>query len=182
MSDEADNKIHEQLSSWMDNELLGDEARFLQRRLDNNQALRIKWERYHLIGDAIRDSLPAQTSLSLADRVQVALAHEAAAQAPTRRRRPVLGFGMAASLAVMAGAVLWTRSQTADMDVQGPANTAMTMTAAAPAAQAMQVETDNQLEAMLANHSELLARSGGAGMVPYVRMADYNGSKDVANK
>jgi sigma-E factor negative regulatory protein RseA len=181
MSDEADNKIHEQLSSWMDNELLGNEARFLQRRLDNNEALRMKWERYHLIGDAIRDSLPAQTSLSLADRVQVALAHEVAVQAPAKRRRPVLGFGMAASLAVMAGSVLWTRTQTGEMDVQSPAGTAMTMTAA-PTTHTLPVETDNQLEAMLANHSELLARSGGAGMVPYVRMADYNGSKDAANK
>lgn len=182
MSDEADNKIHEQLSSWMDNELLRDEARFLQRRLDNNQALRMKWERYHLIGDAIRDSLPAQTSLSLADRVQVALAHEAAVQAPVKRRRPVLGFGMAASLAVMAGSVLWTRMQATDMDVQNPTGTAMAMTAAAPAEHAVPVETNDQLEAMLANHGELLARSGGAGMIPYIRMADYNGSKDAANK
>ncbi len=178
MSDEVENEIREQLSCWMDEELLRDQARFLQRRLDNDPSLRDTWARYHLIGDALRDALPPHISLSLAERVQAAIADEAAGTMPVaRRRRPVLGFGMAASLAVMAGSVLWTRLQAPEMDAQSAEQA--TLLAVAPAASSA---SDPQLEAMLANHSELLARNGGAGMVPYVRMADYSGSRDTANK
>jgi hypothetical protein len=63
---------------------------------------------------------------------------------------------MAASLAVMAGSVLWTRLQAPELDAQSAEQA--TLLAAAPAAPS---PADPQLEALLANHSELLARNGG---------------------
>ena len=49
-----DENIREQLSAWMDGELPADEARFLERRLANEPALRAHWQRLQLASSCIK--------------------------------------------------------------------------------------------------------------------------------
>ena len=51
---EIDDRLKEQLSAWLDGELPADEARFLQRRLDNDPALRAQFERWQLAAACLR--------------------------------------------------------------------------------------------------------------------------------
>ncbi|GAB2505339.1 sigma-E factor negative regulatory protein [Arenimonas alkanexedens] len=51
---EIDTRLKEQLSAWLDGELPADEARFLQRRLDNDPALRGQFERWQLASACLR--------------------------------------------------------------------------------------------------------------------------------
>ena len=44
----SDDDLLEQLSAWTDGELPADQARFLQRRLDADPALRARWERWQI--------------------------------------------------------------------------------------------------------------------------------------
>jgi hypothetical protein len=92
----------EQLSAWMDGELSPEEARFLERRLQHDAALRAKWERMQLASSCLRghDLRPMP---ELAERVAVALEGP---EAPARRARPWFGWAIAASLAVLAIALV----------------------------------------------------------------------------
>lgn len=46
--------MNEKLSAWMDGELEGEDAHHLPSQLRRDVDLRGKWDRYHLIGDALR--------------------------------------------------------------------------------------------------------------------------------
>ena len=49
-----DVELLEQLSAWTDGELPADQARFLQRRLDADPALRARWERWQIASACLR--------------------------------------------------------------------------------------------------------------------------------
>jgi len=84
----------EQLCAWMDGELSPDQARFLQRRLDNDPELRAQWERWQLASACLRGQSVRLMPPSLADGVAAAVA-----QAPRRRSRwPWLASAAAAVL------------------------------------------------------------------------------------
>lgn len=96
-----DRELLEQLCAWMDGELPAEEARFLQRRLEHDPALRAQWERWQLASACLRGQ-PVRTMPSdLCNRVAAAVAAE-----PARGRRwPWL----AAVAAAMLVAVLLPR-------------------------------------------------------------------------
>lgn len=112
----------DKLSMLIDNELdKWDESGVLESMKDDDE-LRYRWTSYHLIGDAMRSSLPGHLDTGLADRVAATLAHEpvflrpAAATAderhedsasiPPRRQSPrtntSIGFALAASMSAVA--------------------------------------------------------------------------------
>ena len=94
-----DENIREQLSAWMDGELPADEARFLERRLANEPALRAHWQRLQLASSCMKGHALRPMPASLAERVSLAIAGpDAAATA----RRPWLGWAVAASVAILA--------------------------------------------------------------------------------
>lgn len=97
---ELDETTCEQLSAWMDGALSPEEARFLERRLQHDAALRAKWERLQLASNCLRghDALPMP---GVADRVAAALA-----DTPAASRRPLLGWAVAASIAALAIAMV----------------------------------------------------------------------------
>jgi negative regulator of sigma E activity len=94
---ELDETTCEQLSAWMDGALSAGEARFLERRLAHDPALRAKWERMQLASSCLRGH-EVRPMPGLAERVAAGLD---AAPAPAMRR-PLLGWAIAASLAVFA--------------------------------------------------------------------------------
>jgi hypothetical protein len=93
---DLDEKTCEQLSAWMDGALPADEARFLERRLEHDPALRAKWERLQLASSTLRGHalrpMPATLPLRIAEGI--------AAQAPARGGRAWIGWAVAASVAV----------------------------------------------------------------------------------
>ena len=101
MSDE----IREHISAMMDDELETG-SRFVVHAITDNPEHRSLWQRYHLIGDAMRGMLPGHIDLSLADRISSAIAREPALGAPKSQvtptlRKPAVGFAIAASVAVI---------------------------------------------------------------------------------
>lgn len=81
-----DPQLLEQLSAWMDGELPADEARFLQRRLRNDVALREQWERWQLASACLQSTPVRVMDAGLAGRVAAGIA-QAANDSPAARPR-----------------------------------------------------------------------------------------------
>ncbi len=89
-----DKTLQEQLCAWMDGELPADEARFLQRRLENDPELRAQWERWQLASACLRGQPVRTMPADLCDRVAAAVA----AQPARSRHWPWLAAAAAAML------------------------------------------------------------------------------------
>ncbi len=98
-----DPQLLEQLSAWMDGELPADEARFLQRRLHNDKALREQWERWQIASACLRGQPVARMDADLPGRITAGIAQ--AANDP-QARRPKLAWLASAAALVLAVALL----------------------------------------------------------------------------
>lgn len=114
-------QIQDQISAFTDDELSAEECAFLVRRLERDAGSRDRALRYSIIGAALRGELPNPDPDVLRRRVQAALdgvdANEQAAETPPRAKRffrPAIGFGIAASVAVAALALLTVRNSPID--------------------------------------------------------------------
>ena len=94
------------LSAMVDSELPTQGCGKLLRELDRDIVLRREWERFHLIGEAMRRQLPNVQEGVLITRTQAALRDEPVMlRSPTRLAkslRPAAGLALAASVAVVA--------------------------------------------------------------------------------
>ncbi len=97
----------EQLSSLVDGEF--DEAMDVEQHLDHlieDREARHRWERYHLIGDALKRNLPPIIDNQLASRVMAELENEPTVLAPSRTKlflgKQMAGLAVAASVATVA--------------------------------------------------------------------------------
>lgn len=114
----------ESVSTLMDGELNVDDASRQIARLKSDEALRERWDTYHLIGDAIRGSAAGRPGF--AARVSERLAQEPTVLAPpTAMRAPVLKrkiqnylLPIAASIAAVA-VVAWTSTATIKTEPPG---------------------------------------------------------------
>lgn len=176
---QADSVAGEALSAWVDDELGEEERAFLYRRVCHDDALRDKWARYHLIGDALRGVAMIPVGDDFANVVIEAIDDEApAVAAKSRRRAGVVVGSVAAALAVLAVSGVFmtqgdmaptTAGTVAVADVSSePGNNNASLRQAHAA-------LERRLDAYLADHNALLARSGRSGMMPFVQMADYRG-------
>jgi sigma-E factor negative regulatory protein RseA len=100
-------KLREQISALCDHELPEGEHELLLRRFTVEKSLRLHWERYHLIGSAMRKELPPVDTRGLADRVMAVLANEPLPQAQPEKfmdklLRGAAGVAVAASVALVA--------------------------------------------------------------------------------
>ena len=100
-------KLREQISALCDHELPEGEHELLLRRFTVEKSLRLHWERYHLIGAAMRKELPEVDTRGLADRVMAVLANEPQPQPQPEKfmdklLRGAAGVAVAASVAVVA--------------------------------------------------------------------------------
>lgn len=96
----------ESLSAFIDGELNGDPTPVIDG-LMRDEEMRRKWMRYHLIADAMHQSLPECLDSRFGSRVAAALRTEPTVLSPTRRRlpaylKPAAGLAIAASVAAMA--------------------------------------------------------------------------------
>jgi sigma-E factor negative regulatory protein RseA len=184
-------QVNEDLSAWLDDEPPNIEPDILLRRLQNDAELRGRYERYHLIGDALRHDLPAVRDNTLAARISAGLRDEAphrgAAHGAGRGgwQRALGGLAIAASVAVVAvlGVQSLTRepvgapgsAQLADATPPADAPQAPLEYARAPAVRwdLEQPEVESTLNDYLLSHNGRSATTGVQGMMPYGRIVGY---------
>jgi negative regulator of sigma E activity len=102
-------QINDQISAFIDNELSADESALLVRRFERDSEARARALRYTLIGSSLRGELLEPHPSVLRQRVAAALSGNVA-PIPSRPResvldrwsRPLLGVGIAATVAVVA--------------------------------------------------------------------------------
>ncbi len=115
-------RLGEQLSALIDDELARDERAFLLRRLEREPEARARLARYYLMRDALQRTLPPQLDTALVERVHQQLAeeppHERRWTGRSERRWPVLGSALAATVAAVT--VLWWQSQPGDPPERAP--------------------------------------------------------------
>lgn len=131
---------YEQLSCLMD----GDTSVSVDATLKSveaDPALRAAWQRYHLIGDSLREQLPAQIDPGFSARVASLIQHEPAILAPQRSGRrmqqflkPAAGMAIAASVAIVALVSLQS-IETTSQDLTAEPSVAATAPVQQPATQ-----------------------------------------------
>ena len=109
--------IEERISALIDGEAGAFEARRLTRELTSNEALKAKWSRYHLIGDALRGELPERIPNDFSRQVLARIHDEmpgydsSTEPSGSRWLKPLAGVAIAASVAAIS--VLMLKSLTA---------------------------------------------------------------------
>jgi len=76
IDDKFQQHYRQQMSALMDGELAPDQARFLMRRMGEDQALNATWERWQLCGEVLRGRAPTPAPHGFAERVAAAVAEQ----------------------------------------------------------------------------------------------------------
>lgn len=194
------NEQHEQISAYIDNELSGDEQRFLVRHLASNEQARSDLIRFYETQAALHRERVDGASL-VADRVQAALAAEAAHSAVDQPKaglrlspifQPLAGLAIAASVA-LALVAIWPVANvipsapsvpSASSVATAPAASMLSPTlppspvgsqsAASPLRALANEETRQQLSPYLINHSEYSAIGQLGGTLQFARIVGYD--------
>ena len=103
-------QIREQISAFVDDELRADQVGLLVRRMERDEGLRTTFGQYVLVGETLRAPGGTIASPGFAARVMAAIDEQAeqipdpTERQPQRRSwaRPLLGAGLAASIAMLA--------------------------------------------------------------------------------
>jgi sigma-E factor negative regulatory protein RseA len=101
-------QINDQISAFIDNELGADESAMLVRRFEREPEARARAMRYTLIGAALRGELLEPHPSVLRQRLSAALSGAVPSQARRQQSwaasaaRPLVGFGIAAAVALVA--------------------------------------------------------------------------------
>lgn len=169
-------KLHEQLSALVDDELAPAEHAMLVRQLAQDPALLERLARYQLISDGLQNHLPGHVDAGFHRRVHAALQDEPVPQSGAghlaRLFKPLAGVAVAASVAVVA--VLSLQSIREEDPAAVPAVAGIPATGDyIRAARAPQPAPDTLapgLDGYLVNHNEYAVNRGMQGMLPYVRL------------
>ena len=194
----------EKLSAMVDDEVYAEELSATLASLSNDEALRQRWSRYHLIGDAIRGETTIPEAISIADRVREQLVDEPALFSPaaSRANKPtwrsqwvqyVAGAAVAASVTMMAVLVapnFITPEQSGSVTVAKVAPSTPTPSLEVPiehyyteksyVAQSGtrwnlgKPEVEAKLNGFLVNHKEYASMSSMQGMLPYATVVSYD--------
>ena len=178
-------KVNEQLSAFADGELPDQEHELLIRQLTRDPDLLDKWGRYHLIRDAMQNHLPAHVDSGLSERISAAMAGEpehlqGAETSPVRQwARPLAGFAVAASVAMMAVLGLQNISQPGispvlpELASVKPQTTPLLRASTNGLRWNVQPAIASRLNGYLVNHNESVSSTQLQGMLHYARIAGY---------
>ena len=183
----------EQISALVDDEFDSHPDIVLQHLASTDEHRQV-WMRYHLISDCLRGNLPDYIDTGIASRISKAIAAEPSILAPAQLNRfikPVMGFAIAASVAVVAilGIQQTNNSPTLSLPAQPLAIQSVTenqrlasnLNIADPESeqQVRQIpvtsheDAGSRLNRYLVNYNEYRANAGMQGMLPYVRIVSY---------
>jgi sigma-E factor negative regulatory protein RseA len=174
-------KIHEQLSALVDDELAEPEQALLAGRIARDADLHQRLLRYQLISDALRNQLPERIDPAFSSRVQAAVRNEALVPPAAGAGRlaamlkPVAGLAVAASVATVAVFSLQTvredePSVAAVASAPAPADYIRSRDTATPDSRP---QVEKNLDIYLVNHNEYAVNRGMQGMLPYVRIVSH---------
>jgi sigma-E factor negative regulatory protein RseA len=179
MSNHAD----EVISAFVDDETSGFEARLSVKEMLQSDEHRARWERYHVIRDALRGNLPATIDTDFANKVMVRIEAEPTATARGgaglrhHLLRPVGGLALAAVVAVVS--VLALRSMRGPELIPSPQAIAQTEArgeagrvseAQKPISPLNTPAVRAQMNSYLVNHAKYSTRGG---VMPYARVVGY---------
>ena len=187
MNAPIDPVLFEELSSLIDAELPSDRRRFMLRRLSADAGLGHAWERYHLIGDCLRQRITAPADAGLRERIAVEIARQPtsikAINRPGRVRDWVSGAAVAASLALSLSLVLIRPD--VDPDAADPvarsARSARSAGADSLAPSAASI-SEAEFEAYLIRHNNALRESGLEGFAPFVDLVTSAGTDSAIER
>lgn len=183
-------KIHEQVSALLDNELSPREASEALGRLQECDDLQAQWNRFHLIGDVMRGEASQVNASETAMRVRQSLQSEPAIIAAPKMKallqqgplwmRTLAGAGLAASVAALAVLTAPYLLDSTPGDTTHIAST--TSGISAPYAQRTgtrwknlkEPEVESKLNGYLVEHSEYASPSGINGVIPYATFVGYD--------
>ncbi|MGA9852341.1 MAG: sigma-E factor negative regulatory protein [Gammaproteobacteria bacterium] len=185
-------KLREQISALADDELPEGEHELLTHRFAAEKHLSICWERYHLIGEAMRKALPQMDTRGFADRIMAVLNQE-----PAEQKRRLSGYfgraaaGVAVTVCVAVVALIGLRhDSTRSNSALGPSEIVppAAMLQARPVAYGMvsnatwngnSPDVQAALSNYVINHSEISAALGQQGMLPYFYITSYTAHGQV---
>lgn len=186
---EMNESQRQQLSALADGELDTAAMSPLLTALERHPEMQATWERYHLIGHLLRSETADPECRDIAARVRARLAAEPAVLAPHRSRPrrpgsfrvprvPLVGFGLAAGLVLLAILILPRWLAPPRETAGGPT----TLAALAPppglatAAKRWHLEQpglERKLDRFLINHQARSPASGIKGFFPYATVVGY---------
>lgn len=173
--------MKEKISAFLDGEADDLERERVLRAMDNDPELNATWERYHLLGTAIRHELEVMASPGLAQRIHAQIREEI----PVRpgigvllRSRTMLKLGAGAAIAATVAAVALLNLQpilkpSPALVAKSPLSTQGTKLADSRQARPEQL---NALNPYLMQHGEFTPAAGMNGMLSYVRVVGRNNS------
>lgn len=177
----------EKLSAIMDGESDVDDK--LIHVIDTDEELRARWQRYHLIRDAMTNHLPEQGTLDISASVAEVLKDEPTVLSHMRKRlsrkimKQAAGLAVAASVATVAVMSVQT-SQLAKNDkttsivrIEQPRIDNSAISQARLRNQAIQ----SKLSGYLVNHNEYSVTARMQGMLPYMRIVGDAGNQRNRN-
>lgn len=158
----------------------------------DDKELRECWQRYHLIGEVIRNNLPPTLNFDISSRVSEALAKEPTVLAPQRRSstnrnkffKNAAGFAIAASVATIA--VFAVNVERSAMMAQGQ-HSGTVQVVAQTSTQPVKVtskQTDEKVASKInnfvVNHSANTLNASMPGVLPYARIVGSNAGQTPA--
>jgi sigma-E factor negative regulatory protein RseA len=182
-----------EISALIDDELTQADLRQEIDRLISDPAGRDLWNRYHLIGDAMRRETGPVVDTGLAEAISRKLEQEPVVLAPGAIKpgrvkwfKPVAGFAVAASVAAMA-VTLGPGLMTSEQTINSPQAVAKQQPKTTPfyyvAEDGTRWETlrkpkvESRLNSYLVNHQEYAPASNMKGIMPYATFVSYDGGK-----
>jgi sigma-E factor negative regulatory protein RseA len=176
-------KLYEQISALVDNELGEPEQALLVRRFASDDELYRCLLRYQLISDALQNHLPERIDPAFSRRLQSAVRKESApgnSAVPgdggiVGLLRPVAGLAVAASVAIVAVVSLQSvRQEPAALPAVASAPSSGDYIRAPEGHQpALQPPAEKQLDIYLVNHNEYAVNRRMQGMLPYMRIVGH---------
>jgi len=183
--------VASQLSAMVDEELADAEIALALRRLIRDDDWRGRWERYHLVSDALQGHVPAALDTRFAAHIRQAIADEPLTSV-TRPLpswyKPVTGFALAASVVLVAlfGLKLnqsnVTFTPTASLAAHTPsppppASLPTPMASPTQLSDGVRKPAAARLNSYLVNHNGYASRNSVNSMLPYVRMVGYQANR-----
>jgi sigma-E factor negative regulatory protein RseA len=176
-------KTGEQLSALVDGECELSEQEWMLKRLTRDADLKVRWQRYHMVSDAMKNNLPTAINTGFADRIRQVIDNDipplrtSISTIPPRFSwyKPVTGFALAASVAAVSVVGL----QLVEQDDTVEANEQSQLAAATVGEEppAFGNPRTSRLNSYLVNHNEYASRNSVQGVLPYVRIVGYDSTR-----
>ncbi len=178
----------ERISAMMDGELEGRDREIAIKDIEIDPDTKGSWQRYHMIGDTMRNTLPASVKPDLASRLNEMLEQEPTILAPKRKKKfnpssyikPLAGLAVAASVTAVAVVSFQGGNQQAPgLEASAPlASNAIPETVRTVKFESVENTIEaNQLNPYILNHNQFNSRMGVQGVSPQARLVGHGSSR-----